>query len=69
MLDTGALLACERADRIVLALVEEAGRAGVRIVTTSGAVAQAWRGGPRQARLALLLRGSHEIELDCGRSR
>lgn len=69
VLDTGALLAFERADRIVLAVVEGASRAGVRIVTTSGAVAQSWRGGPRQARLALLLRGSHEIELDRARSR
>ncbi len=69
VLDTGALLAVERADQIVLALVDEARRAGVRVVTTSGVVAQAWRGGPRQARLALLLRGSHEVALDAARSR
>lgn len=69
VLDTGALMAVERADQIVLALVDEARRGGVRVVTTSGAVAQAWRGGPRQARLGLLLRGSREVALDQARSR
>lgn len=69
VLDTGALLAFERGDRTVVALLERTSRAGVRVATTSGAVAQAWRGGPRRARLALLLRGTSEVELDRERSR
>ncbi len=69
VLDTGALLAFERGDRLVLALLDRASRAGVPVLTTSGAVAQAWRGGPRQARLALLLRGTLEVELTRTRSR
>lgn len=38
------------------ALVDEAVSAGVRIAIPAGALAQAWRGTARQARIALLLR-------------
>jgi len=65
VLDSGALIAFERGDRAVAALVEAARRRRVRVVTSSGCVAQAWRGGgPRQALLARLLRGLREQGLD-----
>lgn len=54
-LDTGALVAFERADRRMQALVDEAALAGLPITVPAGVVAQAWRDGRRQARLARLL--------------
>lgn len=69
ILDAGALLAYERGDRTVRAFLERASRTGVEVRTTSGAVAQVWRDGARQARLALLLRGLLEVELTRERAR
>jgi hypothetical protein len=61
VLDSGGLIAFDRGDREVAALVEATRRRRERIVTSSGCVAQAWRGGgARQALLARLLRGLHE---------
>lgn len=63
--DTGALIAFDRGDRRVAALVEAVRRRREILVTSSGCVAQAWReGGPRQALLARLLSGIHEHALD-----
>lgn len=64
VLDTGGLIAFERGDRQVGALVEAARRRRDGVVTSSGCVAQAWRGGARQALLARLLRGLSENALD-----
>ena len=65
LLDTGGLIAFDRGDRRVAALIEAARRRRDRVVTSSGCVAQAWRGaGPRQALLAHLLRGTSEVGLD-----
>ena len=58
-LDTGALIAVERASPRMQALLEEAHLAGLPIDIPAGALAQAWRGAPRQARLARLLRLSN----------
>jgi len=70
MLDAGALVAFDRGDRQVAALVEAARRRNVRVVTSSGCVSEAWRGGgPRQARLARLLMGVGERPLDAAVSR
>ena len=69
VLDTGALIAFERGDRQVAALIEAARRRKERIVTSSGCVAQAWRDGSRQALLARLLAGVAEHGLGAGRSR
>lgn len=70
VLDTGGLLAFDRGDRQVAALVEATRRRRERIVTSSGCVAQAWRsGGARPALLARLLRGVDEQALDPDRSR
>ncbi len=54
-LDTGALLAIERGGARMRALLARAVAAGIEIAVPAGALAQAWRGGPRQARLAMLL--------------
>lgn len=54
-LDTGALIALERGDVRMRALLREAVRRNASVVVPSGVVAQAWRGGPRQARIARLL--------------
>jgi hypothetical protein len=67
-LDTGSLIAFERGDRQVAAMVEAARRRRERVVTSSGCIAQAWRD-PRQVLLARLLKGVKESALDEGRSR
>jgi len=54
-LDTGAVIAIERADRRMQALLDEAHSAGLPIDIPAGALAQPWRVGPRQARLARTL--------------
>jgi predicted nucleic acid-binding protein len=54
-LDTGALIAIERGDRRLQALLEEATAAGAHLAVPAGVVAQAWRGSNRQARLARFL--------------
>jgi predicted nucleic acid-binding protein len=61
-LDTGALLALERGDGRVRALLRRAGELGLPIAVPAGVVAQAWRGGPRQARIARLL-GDPAVEV------
>lgn len=63
VLDAGALVAFEKGDRTVRAFLEHAQRSGVDVRTTTAVVAQVWRDGVRQARLAVLLRGVLEIEL------
>lgn len=54
-LDTGALLALERGDPRVRAMLRRALDLSVAIAVPAGVVAQAWRGGPRQASVARLL--------------
>jgi hypothetical protein len=53
--DTGALIAIERHSRRMQALLEEIDRRDWQVAVPAGAVAQAWRGGPRQVRIAALL--------------
>lgn len=55
VLDAGALIAIDRDDRRVAGLIELGRRAGAALVTAAPIVAQAWRNGGRQARLARLL--------------
>ena len=55
VLDTGALIAVERADRTTVLVMEVARRQGRQLVIPAGVIAQAWRGGARQARLARFL--------------
>ena len=54
-LDAGALIAVEAADRRVNVILRRATDRGAQIIIPVGALAQAWRDGSRQVRLALLL--------------
>lgn len=63
LLDAGALIALDRGDRIVTAFLEDAQLLQVQVRTTSGTVAQVWRNGARQARLARVLTGVDEETL------
>lgn len=54
-LDAGGLIALERGDRRVVALLSEAIDAGLSIAIPAGALGQAWRDGSRQVRLARLV--------------
>lgn len=54
--DTGALIAIERRSGRMQALLDQITTQRVSIAIPAGVVGQAWRGGPRQARLAQLLR-------------
>ncbi len=54
-LDTGALIAIERGDRRLQALLDEAAAVDAAIAVPAGVIAQAWRGSKRQARLARFL--------------
>jgi predicted nucleic acid-binding protein len=53
--DTGALIAIERRSRRMQALLDEIDRREWEVAVPAGVVAQAWRGGARQARVASLL--------------
>lgn len=57
-LDTGALIAFEAGSRRMATLVEEALASRAELAIPAGVVAQAWRGGAGQARIARLLRAS-----------
>jgi hypothetical protein len=65
ILDAGALVAIERGDRNVVALLKREHQAG-RVPKSHGAVVgQVWRGGSgRQARLARVLPGLEIVPLD-----
>jgi len=62
-LDAGALIAFDRNDRRMVALLKRALELGYSIAVPAGVVAQAWRDGRRQARLARLL-GSDEVTIE-----
>ena len=61
-LDASALIAFDRGDRFVVSLLARALELELGIAVPSGALAQAWRDGRRQARLARLL-GSARVEV------
>lgn len=65
-LDTGALIAVDRGDKRMVALLREALVQGRSVRVPSGVVGQAWRNGAKQAVLARLLRneGLEIIPLD-----
>ena len=62
-LDTGALIAFDRNDRKVVALIARALERGYSLAVPAAAVGQAWRDGRRQARLSRLL-GSDQVEIE-----
>jgi predicted nucleic acid-binding protein len=57
-LDTGALIALEAGSRRMAVLVDEALASRAMLAIPAGVLAQSWRGGARQARIARLLRSS-----------
>jgi hypothetical protein len=64
VLDAGALIAIERADREVIAALKAERRAGRVPTTHGGVIGQVWRGGGRQALLARLLDAVEVVALD-----
>ncbi len=69
--DAGALIALDRGRALVRNYVLLATQGALTLATSSAVVAQVWRGGARQARLARLLRSEvmREIPLDEDASR
>jgi hypothetical protein len=70
VLDSGALIAVERADRFTVTLIKQEFLAGRTPVTHGGIVGQVWRGGAgRQTKLARFLPALDVIGLDEGLGR
>ena len=69
VLDAGALLAVEGRDRQVGAMLRIAQQERIAVRTSPAAVAQVWRRGARQARLATVLAGvaAPPLDLDTGK--
>jgi hypothetical protein len=67
--DAGGLIALDRGDREVGAILAGAVEGGVEAVTSSACVAQAWRDPARQARLTRALAGFLERPLDAPAAR
>lgn len=64
VLDAGALIAVDRRDRAVGAMLRVAQQQHVAVRSSGGAVAQVWRDGARQANLARVLSGVDVAALD-----
>lgn len=67
--DSGALIALERGDRAIGALLAAAAQNGIEAVTSSACVAQVWRDPARQAKLARGLAGFLERAVDVTEAR
>ncbi len=67
--DAGALIALDRGDRGVGAMLAAAAQDGIEVITSSACTAQVWRDPARQARLVRALRGVLEWPLDPPRAR
>ena len=64
VLDAGALIALDRNDRQVWAVLRVAADEGKPVYVPAGVIAQAWRDGTRQALLSRALRHCDEVPLD-----
>jgi hypothetical protein len=64
VLDAGALVAIDRRDRRVGAMLRVLQQEHAPVRTSAGAVAQVWRHGARQANLARILAGVAVVDLD-----
>jgi hypothetical protein len=64
VLDTGALIALVRNDRAVWAMLRNAADNSAQVSVPAGVVAQAWRGGSRQALLSRVLTHCDEVPLE-----
>ena len=69
VLDTGALIALDRNDRDVWAMLRVATDNASTVAIPAGAIGQAWRDGARQALLVRALRHCDEIVLDGDQAR
>ena len=68
MLDADFLISVDRSERAAQAFLSAASRSEMVLHTTQPVVAQVWRGGSRQARLAAFLKTIVIHPLDDGRS-
>lgn len=69
-LDAGALIAFDREERDTMLVLDRAIRRNIKLTIPAGALAQAWRDGRTQTRLAVLVRKRAEVEvLDSERAR
>lgn len=66
VLDAGALIAIERADRQVAALIILGRRGGAELVTIAPVVGQVWRDGTRQVHLSRALPMIDVMPVDLG---
>ncbi len=64
VLDAGALIALDRNDRMVWAMLRNAADDSAEVSVPVGVIAQAWRGGSRQALLARALSHCDEVPMD-----
>jgi hypothetical protein len=64
VLDAGALIAIDRRDRKVGAMLRVAQQQRVVVRSSAGVVAQVWRDGARQANLSRVLSGVDVVALD-----
>jgi hypothetical protein len=64
ILDAGALIAIDRRDRRVGAMLRVAQREGLAVRSSAAVVAQVWRDRARQALLAMMLRGVQILSID-----
>lgn len=64
VLDAGALVAIDRGDSRVGAMLDRARRREHQVLTSAAVVAQVWRHGARQAILARVLAGVQAVSLD-----
>jgi hypothetical protein len=64
VLDAGALVAVDKRDRAVGAMLRVLQTNGVPVLTSAGVLAQVWRDGRRQANLARVLPGVDIAALD-----
>ena len=64
VLDAGALIAIDKRDRRVGAMLRVLQREGVPVRTSAGVVAQVWRDGRRQVNLARIMSGVDVAAVD-----
>lgn len=69
VVDAGALIGIDRADRAVGAVLRVAHEARLPVRTSAAVVAQVWRNGSRQASLARVLAGVDVVPMDGGDAR
>ncbi|MDR3106621.1 MAG: hypothetical protein LBU05_00235 [Bifidobacteriaceae bacterium] len=62
--DAGAFIAAERADRAMWTRIKAALERGSTPVTSTAVIAQVWRGDPRRALLARLIKSTEAVPLD-----